>query len=146
MESSGRRPLSAVVISFNEKERIAACLESLAWADEIVVVDSESTDRTVHIARRYTERIIVRPWPGFAAQKNFGLDQAHGDWILSLDADFMCTGASGLKHARAFASRRRLEGDQDRVPGRRVAGQLDGVQPPRGNWLRPGCGICRRDP
>ena len=59
----------------------------MAWADEIVVVDSESTDKTVQIAREFSELVVVRPWPGFAAQKNFALEQASGDWLLSLDAD-----------------------------------------------------------
>jgi glycosyltransferase involved in cell wall biosynthesis len=79
--------LSVCVITSAEEERIRACLESVAWADEIVVVDAESSDKTVTIARELTDRVLVRPWPGFAAQKNFALDQATGDWILSLDAD-----------------------------------------------------------
>lgn len=79
--------LSAVVVTLNEEERLRACLESVAWADEIVVVDAESHDKTVQIAREFTDRVLVRPWPGFAAQKNFGLEQATGDWLLSLDAD-----------------------------------------------------------
>ncbi|MBI4241726.1 MAG: glycosyltransferase family 2 protein [Candidatus Rokubacteria bacterium] len=79
--------LSVAVITWNEEERLRACLESVAWADEIVVVDAESTDKTVHIAREFTDRIWVRPWPGFAAQKNFALDQTTGEWVLALDAD-----------------------------------------------------------
>jgi glycosyltransferase involved in cell wall biosynthesis len=79
--------LSVVVIAQNEEERLRACLESVAWADELIVVDAESTDKTAQIAREFTERVWVRPWPGFAAQKNFGLEQATGDWILSVDAD-----------------------------------------------------------
>jgi glycosyltransferase involved in cell wall biosynthesis len=79
--------LSVCVITANEAERLRACLESVAWADEIVVVDADSTDKTVQIAREFTDRVFVRPWPGFAAQKNFALAQATGDWLLSLDAD-----------------------------------------------------------
>ena len=79
--------ISATVITFNEEQDIAEALESLAWADEIIVVDSESTDRTVEIARRYTDRVIVRPWPGYAAQKTFAAEQAANDWIFNLDAD-----------------------------------------------------------
>ena len=79
--------LSVCIITSAEEERIRECLESVAWADEIVVVDAESTDKTATIAREFTDRIIIRPWGGFAAQKNFALDQATGDWILSLDAD-----------------------------------------------------------
>jgi glycosyltransferase involved in cell wall biosynthesis len=79
--------ISATVITFNEEKNIAAALESLSWADEIIVVDSESTDRTVEIARRYTGHVVVRAWPGYSAQKNFAADQARNDWIFSLDAD-----------------------------------------------------------
>ena len=82
-----RRRLSVVVVTLNEEERIRACLESVAWADELIVVDAESHDKTAAIARELTDHVFVRPWPGFAAQKNFGIDQAHGEWILSLDAD-----------------------------------------------------------
>ena len=79
--------ISAIVITFNEAHNIAAALESLSWADEIVIVDSESTDQTVEIASRFTDRIFVQPWPGYSAQKNFAADQAKHDWIFSLDAD-----------------------------------------------------------
>lgn len=79
--------LSVVIVTLNEEERLRACLESVAWADEIVVVDSESQDKTVQIAREMTDHVFVRPWPGFAAQKNFAIAQASGEWILSLDAD-----------------------------------------------------------
>lgn len=80
-------PVTATVITFNEAANIQAALESLSWADEIVVVDSNSTDATVSIARKFTDRVIVRPWPGYIAQKNFAADQAAHDWIFSLDAD-----------------------------------------------------------
>jgi glycosyltransferase involved in cell wall biosynthesis len=79
--------VSAVVITLDEEARLRGCLDSVAWADEIVVVDAESTDKTVQIAREFTDRVVVRAWPGFAAQKNFALDQATGDWLLSIDAD-----------------------------------------------------------
>ena len=80
-------PITATIITFNEAANIQAALESLSWADEIIVVDSESTDDTVAIARRFTDHVIVRPWPGYIAQKNFAADQATHDWIFSLDAD-----------------------------------------------------------
>lgn len=86
-------PITATVITFNEAAHIAAALESLAWADEIVVVDSQSTDDTAAIARRHTDRVIVRPWPGYAAQKNFAAEQASHNWIFSLDADERVTPA-----------------------------------------------------
>jgi glycosyltransferase involved in cell wall biosynthesis len=80
-------PVTATVITFNEAANIEAALQSLSWADEIVVVDSESTDDTVALARRFTDRVVVRPWPGYSAQKNFAAEQASHDWIFSLDAD-----------------------------------------------------------
>lgn len=79
--------ITATIITFNEERDLPAALESLSWADEIVVVDSESTDRTVDIARGATDRVFVRPWPGYAAQKSFAADQATHDWIFNLDAD-----------------------------------------------------------
>ncbi len=79
--------LSVTIIAWNEEERLRACLESVAWAEEILVIDAESTDKTVQVAREFTDRIWVRPWPGFAEQKNFALDQATCEWVLSLDAD-----------------------------------------------------------
>jgi glycosyltransferase involved in cell wall biosynthesis len=83
--------LSVTIIAWNEEERLRACLESVAWADEIIVVDAESTDKTVQCAREFTDKIWVRPWTGFAAQKNFALEQATGEWVLSLDADERAT-------------------------------------------------------
>jgi len=80
-------PVTATVITFNEAANIEAALASLSWADEIIVVDSESTDRTTEIARKFTDKVIVRPWPGYVAQKNFAADRASHDWIFSLDAD-----------------------------------------------------------
>lgn len=79
--------ISATVITFNEEANIAAALESLRWADEIIVVDSDSTDRTVEIARRFTGKVFVRPWPGYSAQKSFATEQASNDWVFNLDAD-----------------------------------------------------------
>ena len=79
--------LSVVLVTRNEEERLRACLESVAWADEIVVVDAESEDKTATIAREFTDRVVVRPWPGYAIQKNYAIDLATGDWALSLDAD-----------------------------------------------------------
>jgi glycosyltransferase involved in cell wall biosynthesis len=84
--------VTATVITFNEAAHIGAALDSLSFADEIVVVDSQSTDDTVAIARRHTDRVIVRPWPGYIAQKNFAAEQASHDWILSLDADERVSG------------------------------------------------------
>lgn len=79
--------LSVCIICHNEEENIKQCLESLYWVRDIVVVDSMSTDRTVEIARRYTDRVFQREWPGYADQKNFALSKAKEGWVLSLDAD-----------------------------------------------------------
>ena len=73
------RRLTVTIVAWNEEERLRACLESVAWADEIVVVDAESTDKTAALAREFTDRVWVRPWPGFAVQKNFAIEQATGD-------------------------------------------------------------------
>jgi glycosyltransferase involved in cell wall biosynthesis len=80
-------PVSATVITFNEEQNIEAALQSLSWADEIVVVDSGSTDETLNICSRYTDRIFHRDWTGYVAQKNFALERARHNWVLSLDAD-----------------------------------------------------------
>jgi glycosyltransferase involved in cell wall biosynthesis len=79
--------LTVTVIARNEAANIAAALESVAWADEIVVVDAESTDETVAIARRFTGRVVTRAWSGYVDQKNHAAGLASHDWILSLDAD-----------------------------------------------------------
>ena len=79
--------ITATVITLNEEHNIADALSSLSWADEIIVVDSESTDRTVEIAQGFTDRVFVRSWPGYSAQKNFAAEQSENDWIFSLDAD-----------------------------------------------------------
>src|SRR5262249_54765735 len=79
--------ISAAIITFNEAENIQAACESVAWADEIVVVDSESTDDTRELATACGARVFNRPWPGFTAQKQFAIDQTQYDWIFSLDAD-----------------------------------------------------------
>ena len=87
--------LSVLVITKNEEHNIVDCLESVKWADEIVVVDSGSDDKTVELARRYSQKVYVKPWEGYAASKNFALEQCMGDWILWLDADERVTGALG---------------------------------------------------
>lgn len=79
--------IACVVITKNEERNIADCLASARWADELIVVDAESADKTVELARASGAKVFVRPWPGFGLQKNFGMAQASSDWILVLDAD-----------------------------------------------------------
>ena len=80
-------PFTATIITLNEARHIEACIASVAWANEILVVDSGSTDGTVALARKSGARVIEHGWPGYAAQKNFAAEQASHDWILSVDAD-----------------------------------------------------------
>jgi glycosyltransferase involved in cell wall biosynthesis len=89
--------ISVVVITKNEAANIERCLASVAWADEIVVVDSGSTDGTAEIARRFTQRVYDEAWRGFGAQKNLALSYASGDWVLSLDADEWVTDPLGTE-------------------------------------------------
>jgi glycosyltransferase involved in cell wall biosynthesis len=84
---TGDRAVSAFVITLNEERNIADCLESLKWADEIVVVDSGSTDATVGIARRYTGRVLEHPFEGYVPQTRWAAEQTRHPWILWLDAD-----------------------------------------------------------
>ena len=79
--------LSVIIITKNEAENIARCLESIAWAEEIIVLDSGSSDDTVKICRQFTENVYLTDWPGFGPQKQRALDKASHDWILSIDAD-----------------------------------------------------------
>ncbi len=80
-------PLSACIITFNEEDRIGDCLASLAFCDEIVVVDSGSSDRTREICERAGARVLQRDFDGFRSQKQFAVEQARHDWVLCLDAD-----------------------------------------------------------
>jgi glycosyltransferase involved in cell wall biosynthesis len=83
----GRQPLSVIVTTFNEEQNIAECLQSVLWADEILLVDSFSKDRTVEIARRFPITILQREYFGSAAQKNWSIDRVEHDWVLIIDAD-----------------------------------------------------------
>jgi glycosyltransferase involved in cell wall biosynthesis len=80
-------PFSVVIITLNAAQQLEACLQSAAFADEIVVVDSGSSDATTEIALKYGARVIVQPWLGFGRQKQFAVSQARNDWVLCLDAD-----------------------------------------------------------
>ncbi len=90
--SDGRRflnpgMLSVIIITKNESDHIGRCLQSVAWADEIIVLDSGSSDNTVEVCQHYTPNVFVTDWPGFGPQKQRALSKATGAWVLSLDAD-----------------------------------------------------------
>ena len=88
-------PLSVVVLTKNEESRIAACLESVSWADEIVVVDDGSADNTVNVVKKYTQKIIIKNMDIEGRHRNWAYAQAKNPWVLSLDADEIVT--PGLK-------------------------------------------------
>jgi glycosyltransferase involved in cell wall biosynthesis len=92
---SARPRLSAIITTFNEEANIAGCIESLLWCDEILVVDSFSTDRTPEIVRGYEQKVrfFQRTYFGSASQKNWAMDQVEHEWILIFDADERCTPA-----------------------------------------------------
>jgi glycosyltransferase involved in cell wall biosynthesis len=118
-------PISVTVITRNEAANIDACLTSVAWADERVVVDCGSTDDTVARARALGARVIERDWPGYATQKNFAAEQASHDWILSIDADERVTSALADEVRRTVAASAGIDGY--RIP--RLTWHL-------GRWIR----------
>jgi glycosyltransferase involved in cell wall biosynthesis len=87
MENREDPRVSGCIITFNEEDRIADCLRSLDWCDEVLVVDSHSTDRTREIAAEHGARVIERDWPGHVAQKEFAVRAATYDWVMCIDAD-----------------------------------------------------------
>lgn len=87
IEDNQRQKLTAIIPCYNEEKNIEGCLESVIWADEILVVDSFSVDRTLDIARKYTDRILQHEYVNSAAQKNWAIPQARHEWILVLDSD-----------------------------------------------------------
>ncbi len=111
--------LSITVITHNEEQNIVPCLESARWADEIVVLDSGSTDRTVELARQFTERVFTVAWEGFGKTKNRAVDAATMPWIFVLDADERITPEL----------RQEIEGIL------RTDGPLDGYRVPRRNFF-----------
>jgi glycosyltransferase involved in cell wall biosynthesis len=119
--------LSVTIVAQDEEADIGECVASVAWADEVIVVDGGSRDRTVEIAERAGARVIRQPWTGYAAQKNFALDRATHDWVLSVDADERVTTELRAEVMAAL----------DRGP------EYDGYQVPRrsyflGQWMRHG--------
>jgi glycosyltransferase involved in cell wall biosynthesis len=115
---SARAPLSAVVTTFNNAATLEACLASLAWCDERVVLDSGSTDATREIAQRHGARVSVQPFQGYGPQKQAAIDRATHDWVLLLDADEHLTPAA----------RARIERELE-------APRADGYRLPREEWL-----------
>lgn len=117
MASASRTPISGCVICYQEADRIADCVRSLACCDEVVVVDSGSTDGTRELAARLGARVVVNaPFPGFAAQRQFAVEQAKHDWVLCLDADERLDPALAA-HLAALSAAGRLAGGY-RVPRR----------------------------
>ena len=82
-----RQTISCAIVVFNEERNIREALDSVAWMDEIIAVDSYSTDKTVEICREYTPHVFQRKWNGFGEQKNSAIDRAISDWVFILDAD-----------------------------------------------------------
>ncbi|MDD5362440.1 MAG: glycosyltransferase family 2 protein [Ignavibacteria bacterium] len=83
--------LSVTIICKNEENHLRECLESVKWADEIIVVDSLSTDDTVSIAMEYTHKVFLQKWQGYAKQREFALSKTTNDWVFPLDADERCS-------------------------------------------------------
>lgn len=96
--------LTLAVITLNEVDRLEACLRSVPFADEVLVLDSGSTDGTLELARGLGARVVSTDWPGHVAQKNRALAMASGDWILSLDADERLSERAGQVLQRALRS------------------------------------------
>jgi len=82
-----KNKLSVVIITKNEEKIISRCLDAVKWANEIIVVDSGSTDDTVSICKKYGAKVFYKKWQGYSEQKNFAISKAKGNWILSIDAD-----------------------------------------------------------
>jgi len=88
-----KNKVSAIIICMNEENKIRCCLESLLWVDEIVVVDSGSTDKTLEIVAEFTDKIFkTTVWPGFGSQKKFAESKAENDWVFSIDSDEVVSG------------------------------------------------------
>jgi (heptosyl)LPS beta-1,4-glucosyltransferase len=79
--------ISVIVITKDEEKNITGCLQSVDWADEIIVVDSESEDKTVELAEKFTDKIFKKKWEGYVRQKKYALSLAKGEWVLNIDAD-----------------------------------------------------------
>lgn len=121
------KKISAVLISFNEEEKIEGALSSLREiADEIIVVDSHSTDRTAEICGRFTDRFIRRDWPGYREQKQYATEQARHPWVLSLDCD----------EKLSSQLQRELKDWKSRPEGRERGYQVPRMTRFMGRWIR----------
>ena len=123
------RKVSVCIITLNEEDHIRAACESVSWADEIVVVDSGSTDRTREIAADCGARVFENAWPGFAAQREFAAASATHDWILSLDADERVSEELGASIISLFS-----KADTDLADGYRIPRRAFYM----GRWIRGG--------
>lgn len=103
-------PATATIITLNEAEHIADCVKSVAFFDEVLVVDSGSTDNTVELARAAGATVIENTWPGFGPQKQFALEQARNHWIFSIDADERVTEDLKKSIQKLFSNRPRSQG------------------------------------
>lgn len=122
-----RPKISVAIVAMNEEDRLPACLESVQWGDEILLVDSHSTDRTRDVAREYGAQVIERDWPGFGEQKRFAAATVSHDWVFSIDADERVT--PELQEEIRALRERGLEADGYTVP--RLSWYL-------GKWVRHG--------
>jgi (heptosyl)LPS beta-1,4-glucosyltransferase len=79
--------ISVIIITKDEEKNISDCLKSVEWADEIIIVDAESSDKTIELAKVFTNKIFIRKWEGYVPQKKYALSLASNEWVLSVDAD-----------------------------------------------------------
>lgn len=157
-------PITACVIAFNEEAKLAACLESVSFCAELIVVDSHSTDRTREIAAQRGATVIERDWPGHIEQKNFAIEQAQNEWVLCLDADERVLPELRESIERAFADGPQADGyalnrrnvylgrwikhggwypDRKLRLFKRAKGRWGGVNPHDHVRLEPGCSEAR---
>ena len=129
-------PVTATIITFNEEDRIAGAIASLSCCDEILVVDSGSTDRTCQIAANRGARVITRAWDGYSKQKNFAAEQAKNDWILSMDADERLSIELADAIVREFGGARVRQGEASRVDARMAAYSMPRRAFYLGRWIR----------
>ena len=112
--------ISVVIITKNEEAKIEACLQSVEWADEIIVIDSGSTDRTIEMCHSHTNLIFVESWEGYGAQKNKGIARSSCEWVLNIDADERVPPALVEEIQRILLRQTEMEGFQ--IPFRHFIG------------------------